>query len=55
MRFPGPLQEAEMKSEFRRLYKYIGEAGCMQALFEIVKAGEWLAEVMVEEKSKEKQ
>ena len=49
---PGPLYEAEMKLEFRRLYKEIGPEGCMQVLFEIMKSGEWLSEVMLEERSR---
>lgn len=47
---PGPLDEATMKAEFRRLYKEIGEVGCMQVLYEILKSGEWLSQVMLEER-----
>lgn len=47
---PGPLMEAEMRLEFRRLYKEIGYEGCMQVLYEILKSGEWLSEIMLEEK-----
>lgn len=48
---PSPLQEAEMRLEFRRLYKEIGAAGCLQVLFEILKTGEWLSEIILEEKA----
>ncbi len=51
---PSPLMEAEMRLEFRRLWREIGEAGCMQVLYEIMKSGEWLSEVMLEEKAKER-
>jgi hypothetical protein len=47
---PSPADEAEMRQEFRRLYREIGFAGCMQVLYEILKAGEWLSEIMLEEK-----
>lgn len=50
---PGPLQEAEMKLEFRRLYREQGKAACLQVLYEIMKASEWLGEVMLEERAKE--
>lgn len=46
---PGPLVEAEMRLEFRRLYKEIGYDGCTQVLFEILKSAEWLSEIMLEE------
>lgn len=48
---PSQLDEAQMRSEFRRLYREIGEAGCMQVMYEMIKAGQWLAEIMLEEKS----
>ena len=43
-----------MKLEFRRMYKDVGETGCVQALYEIVLAGQWLGEVILEERAKEK-
>lgn len=51
---PGPLFEAEMRLEFRRLWRELGEQGCMQVLYEIMKSGEWLSEIMLEEKAKER-
>lgn len=50
LQHPGPADEAQMRQEFRRLYREIGFDGCMQVLFEILKSGEWLSEVMIEEK-----
>lgn len=50
---PNLLDEAEMKQEFRRLYREIGFDGCMQVLYEFLKSGEWLSGIMLEEKAKE--
>lgn len=53
LQLPGPADEAEMRQEFRRLYHKIGHAGCLQVLYEILKGGEWLSEIMLEERTKE--
>jgi hypothetical protein len=50
---PSHFDEAEMKLEFRRLYREHGSLGCAQALYEMLKAGQWLSEVMLEERAKE--
>lgn len=50
---PGPLAEAEMRLEFRRLYRELGYAGCLQVLYEILKSGEWLSEIIIEEQARE--
>jgi uncharacterized membrane-anchored protein YhcB (DUF1043 family) len=55
LQLPGPADEAQMRQEFRQLYRHVGYAGCMQVLFEFLKAGEWLSEIMLEEKAKEQQ
>ncbi len=47
---PSELDLAEIRLEFRRLYNQIGEAGCLQVLYEICKSGEVLAEMLVEER-----
>jgi len=52
MMYPGPLQEAEMKLEFRRLYNEQGEATCFQVLYELMKSAEWMSEIMLEERAK---
>lgn len=50
---PSLLDEAQMKQEFRRLYREIGFDGCMQVLYEFLKSGEWLSGIMLEEKARE--
>lgn len=50
---PSQLDEAQMRQEFRRLYREVGLGGCLQVLFEMLKAGEWLSEIMLEEQKKE--
>lgn len=50
---PGPADEAQMRQEFRRLYREVGLAGCTQVLFELLKSGEWLSQIMLEETGKE--
>lgn len=50
---PSPLAEAEMKLAFRRIYAESGHETCLQVLYEILKSGEWLTEVMLEEKAKQ--
>lgn len=46
---PSQLDQAEMRQEFRRLHREVGHDGCMQVLFEMMKAAEWLSEIMLEE------
>lgn len=48
---PSELDKAEMRQEYRRLYREIGHMACLQVLYEILKAGEIFAEVMVEERN----
>lgn len=45
----GPLEEAAMRSQFRRMYHDIGYEESLQVLREILKTGELLAEVLLEE------
>lgn len=52
LQHPGPADEAQMRQEFRRLYREIGAGGCLQVLFEMMKACEWLSEIMLEEQAK---
>lgn len=47
---PNELDIAQMRQEFRRLYREIGAAGCLQVLYEIMKGAELLAEIMLEER-----
>lgn len=49
---PTVTDEAQMRQEFRRLFREIGYAGCLQVLYEILKSGEYLAEIMLEEVEK---
>lgn len=53
LQYPGPADEAQMRQELRRLYREVGYDGCLQVLFEILKSGEWLSEIMLEERQKE--
>jgi hypothetical protein len=46
------LDEAEMKYEFRRLYKDFGPIYCAQMLYEFFKASELMCQVMLEEEVK---
>lgn len=50
LQHPSVTDEAQMRQEFRRMYANIGFEGCMQVLYEILKSGEWLSEIMLEEK-----
>lgn len=49
---PTVIQEMDMKDEFRRVIKTHGFQTGVQCLFEILKTGEWLSEVLLEEKTK---
>lgn len=50
---PSELDKAELRQEFRRLYREIGYVGCLQVLYEILKGGELLSEIMLEERGRE--
>ncbi len=43
-----------MKDEFRKVIRQHGFDTGLQALYEILKSGEWLSEVLLEEKEKGK-
>lgn len=45
------LDQAEMRLEFRRLYKEIGFTACMQVLLEITTSAGIPADIMLEEQS----
>lgn len=47
---PSLVDEAQMRQEFRRLYREIGYAGCLQVFYEMLIAANWMAEVMLEER-----
>jgi hypothetical protein len=47
---PSPLDEAQMRQEFRRMFREVGWNGCLQVLYEFLKSAEYLAEIMIEEK-----
>lgn len=49
MQMPSPLDEAELKLEFRRLYAKIGTIGCLQVMYEFLISAKWLGEVIMEE------
>jgi hypothetical protein len=49
------LDEAEMKHEFRRLYRELGPIYCAQMLFEFMKAAEFMCQVMSEEQNEKSQ
>lgn len=51
LNIPGPLDEAQMRQEFRRLYREIGDTGCIQVLYEMLMAARWLSEIMLEERN----
>lgn len=50
---PTVLQEMDMKDDFRKLIKTHGIEVGLQCLYEIVKTGEWLAEIILEAQTKE--
>lgn len=49
----GPLDEAELRLEFRRTYKELGEVACTQILYELLMSAQILCEVMQEEQNEE--
>jgi hypothetical protein len=51
---PSELALAEIRHEFRQLYRQIGFGGMIQVLYEMLKAAEVLSEVVMEERAKEK-
>lgn len=52
MKEPTIIQELDMKDEFRKIIKLEGRSAGLQVLYEILKSGEWLAEVLLEEPKK---
>lgn len=48
------LDEAALRVEMRELYRDVGQYGCLQALYEILKSAEILSEIVLEEHEKEK-
>lgn len=46
---PSVLDEAQMRQEFRRLYREIGMTGCLQALYEMLACARILSDIMSEE------
>ncbi len=50
LNIPGPLDEAQMRQEFRRLYREIGYDACTQVLYEMLVSARWLSEIMLEER-----
>lgn len=48
---PSLVQEIEMKTEFRALIRKEGRLVAIQALYEILMAGSWLSEVLLEEQN----
>lgn len=47
------LDEAQITHEMRQLYKDVGFEKCIRALAEIIKCGEILATVILDERKKE--
>lgn len=47
------LDLAALRHEFRGMYKTAGYVGALRCLYEILKAGEILSEVILEERRKE--
>jgi hypothetical protein len=52
---PKPWDEAELKSDMRKMYKDIGYAGSLQCLYEILMSAKYLSEVMTEELQRERE
>lgn len=50
---PSELDRAQLKFEFRQLYKSLGFTEALQVLVELVMSAEILSEVIVEERKKE--
>jgi hypothetical protein len=46
------LDEAELKAEFRQMYRELGEYEMYQVLYELFKSAELLCEVIKEEQGK---
>lgn len=51
---PTIFDEAEMKQQFREMYRDIGFDGCRQVLYEFLKSSEWLSEIMLDERFHDK-
>ncbi len=50
LKTPSPLDEAQMRQEFRRLYREIGDGGCIHVLYEMIVAARWLSETILQER-----
>lgn len=48
------MTEAQFKAEMRQLYRRLGFDAMMQILYEVMKSAEWISEIILEEKLKEK-
>ena len=53
MRYPSELDKAQLKFEFRELYKSLGFNEALQVLLELWLSAEIMSEVIVEERAKE--
>ena len=51
---PSELQKAELRLEFRRVYRERGVAICLQAMYEMLKGAELMSEVILEERANER-
>lgn len=50
---PNELDLAELRHEFRELYKDLGYEGCLQVLYEFLISAETMCKVIQEEQQKE--
>jgi hypothetical protein len=50
MNKPSELDIAQLKFEFRTMYKHIGYEGSLQVIYEMLESARILAEVIVEER-----
>ena len=53
MQEPSVLDMAQLKQEMRTMYSHIGFEGSLQVMYEMLIGAQVLAEVMIEERSKE--
>ena len=47
---PNELDLAELRQDFRRLYRDIGPEGCLQVVYEMLVSARVLSEIMIEER-----
>ena len=50
---PSPLDLAQLRFEFRQLYKHVGFDGALQVLYEMMLGVKIMAEIITEERYKE--